>query len=176
MQGPYVPHRSIHINTTITRDLLWLAQRICNSSGVFLLQSLAWHAEEADLLVFTDACLSGFGFWSPQHTTAFYGVVLNSKQDEPIYFHKAFAVACAIHWACCRSPSPGRLIIKTDSMNTVDLFNTLCVKRAYNELLKFVVDDLMTFEVDLRVLHVSGQYNQLADFLSRGQISKAQRL
>ena len=84
MQGPYIPHHSVHINATITCDLLWLVQRICNSSGVFLLQSLAWHAEEANLLIFTDACLSGFGFWNPQHTTAFYDVVLASKRDEPI--------------------------------------------------------------------------------------------
>ena len=61
-------------------------------------------------------------------------------------------------------------------MNTVDLFNTLRARRAGNELLKFVVDELMTFEVDLRVVHVPGQYNQLADFLSRGQLSEAQRL
>ena len=97
MQGPYVPHRSVYVNATITRDLLWLVQRIRESSGVFLLQSLAWHAEEADLLVFTDACLSGIGFWSPQHVTAFYGAVPLSKRSEPIFFHEAFAVACAIH-------------------------------------------------------------------------------
>ena len=176
MQGPYVPHRSVHINATIARDLLWLVQRIKESSGVFLLQSLAWHAEEVDLLIFTDACLSGFGFWSPQHVTTFYSAVLSFKRSEPIFFYEAFAVACAIHWACHRESPPGRLVVKTDSMNTMDLFNTLRARQAYNELLKFVVDELMAFEVDLRVVHVPGQYNQLEDFLSRGQINEAQRL
>ena len=61
-------------------------------------------------------------------------------------------------------------------MNTVDLFNTLQVHQAYNKLLKFVVDELMAYEVDLRMVHMSRQYNQLADFLSRGQLSEAQHL
>ena len=176
MGGPYVPHRTVHVNADITRDLLWLVQRIRESSSVFLLQSIAWHVEEADLVVFTDACLSGLGFWSPQHTVAYYSPVLAARRDAPIFFHEAFAVACAIHWACHRSAPPGRLVIKTDSMNTVDLFNTLRARHVYNEVLKFAVDELMACEVDMRVVHVQGQHNQLADFLSRGLLVKAQRL
>ena len=61
-------------------------------------------------------------------------------------------------------------------MNTVDLFNTLRAHQAYKELLKFVIDELMAFDVDLRVVHVAGQYNQIADFLSRGLLTEAQRL
>lgn len=90
MGGPYVPHRTVHINADITWDLLWLVQHIRDSSGVSLLQSLAWHVEEANLVIFTDACLSGFAFWSPQHDTAFYGPILSSRQTAPIFFHEAF--------------------------------------------------------------------------------------
>ena len=176
MGGPYIPHRSVHINATITRDLLWLVQRIRESPGVFLLQSLAWHVEESDLVVYTDTCLSGFGFWSPQHTTAYYGPTLPSRSNDPIFFHEAYAVACAIHWACHRSPPPGCLVVRTDSMNTVDLFNTLRARHVYNEILKFVVEELMNCDVDMRVVHISGQHNQVADFLSRGQLHDAQRL
>ena len=61
-------------------------------------------------------------------------------------------------------------------MNTVNFFNTLRAHQAYNELLKFVVDALMAYKVDLCVVHVSGQHNQLADFLSRCQLNEAQRL
>lgn len=58
-------------------------------------------------------------------------------------------------------------------MNTVDLFNTLRVHHIYNEVLKFAVDKLMAHEVNLRVVHISGQHNILADSLSRGQLNEA---
>ena len=135
MSGPFVPHRSVHINVAIFCDLLWLVQRIHSSDGVFLLQSLAWHADEANLTLYTDASLTGFGFWSPQHPITFYGANLPTNTDAPIFFHEAIAVARAVHWACHHGiPLQCHLVIRTNSMNTVDVFNTLQVRNHYNEI------------------------------------------
>ena len=43
MGGPYLPHKLVHINSSILRNLLWLVTHIRESSGVFMLKSLAWH-------------------------------------------------------------------------------------------------------------------------------------
>ena len=61
MGGPYSPDRKVHINSDILQDLLWLVRRVCASNGVFLLQSIAWTMDEADMTIFTDACLTGIG-------------------------------------------------------------------------------------------------------------------
>ena len=61
-------------------------------------------------------------------------------------------------------------------MNTTDVFNTLRARHIYNEILKFAVDILMQHDIDLRVIHVAGEHNQLADFLSRRQLQDAQRI
>ena len=174
MGGLFIPNRTVHINATAARDLLWLVQRIHESSGIFLLRSLVWHIKKSDLVIFTDACLSGFGFWSPQHATAYHGPTLLSRHDDLIFFHEVYAVACAIHWACQRPSLPGHLVIRTNSMNTIDLFNTLRARHVYNKILKFVVEALMLHKVDMRVEHVSGQHSQIANTLSLGQLHKAQ--
>ena len=54
------------------------------------------------------------------------------------------------------------------------MFNTLCAHDIYNEILKFTVDLLMLHDINLRVVHIPGEANIVADYLSRGQIALAQ--
>ena len=46
----------------------------------------------------------------------------------------------------------------------------------YNEILKFTVDLLIQFNVDLCVLHISGEHNTIANCLSCGLLPQAQAL
>ncbi|KAJ7807148.1 hypothetical protein B0H14DRAFT_3765155 [Mycena olivaceomarginata] len=57
--------------------------------------------------------------------------------------------------------------IYTDNMNTVQIFSSLAAEPAYNILLKAAVDLLLKYRVDLRVLHIPGDDNTIADALSR---------
>lgn len=174
MGGPYVPYKAIHINTLILRDLLWLANCIRASDGVFLLKSIAWTEHESDLHIFTDASLDGFAFWCVQLSSGHTAPVIPKRFDEPIFFHEAFAVVCAIHWASSLGVRGlRRLLIRTDSMNTVDMFNTLRGRGLYNELLKFAVDILMAHNLDLRVLHIEGTANVVADLLLHNRMDEA---
>ena len=132
---------------------------------------------EADLVVLTDACLIGFGFWCPPLNFGYHAPTLPAHNQASIFFHEAFAVACAIHWACCLPDKhPRHLLVSSDSSNTIDTFNTLRAHGLYNEILKFAVDLLMQFDIDLRVLHITGEANSVADCLLRGLLTQAQTL
>lgn len=105
MSGSYQPNQKVHINEEIVHDLSWLAQRIKASSGVFLLGSIAWDLADCDLEIFMDTSLSGFGMWSPTVNIAFHALMLSGHAASHIFFHEAFVVCCAIHWAADLSKS-----------------------------------------------------------------------
>lgn len=53
------------------------------------------------------------------------------------------------------------------------MFNSLSALPAYNDILKAAVDHLLSdlsTPIQLRVLHVSGEDNTIADTLSRGRL------
>ena len=95
----------------------------------------------------------------------------------PIFFHEASAVLCALHWWCQFGLKDARrIVIYSDNTNTVDIFHSLKARGPYNELLKLAVDFLMERDLDLRVLHVAGVDNPIADALSRRLLTTAARL
>lgn len=58
-------------------------------------------------------------------------------------------------------------------MNTVQMFNSLSALPSYNEILKATVDHLLldiNNPIQLRVLHVPGHINTVADALLRGEL------
>ena len=67
----------------------------------------------------------------------------------------------------------GRFLIYTDNLNTVDLFSSLSALPSYNVLLREAVDLLVDGSHDLRVLHVPGIVNSVADALSRADFDRA---
>ena len=67
----------------------------------------------------------------------------------------------------------GRFIIYTDNSNTVDIFSSLRALPPYNHLLKTAVDILNLGRHDMRVLHVPGVDNAVADALSRADFQRA---
>ena len=171
--GEFHPHRSISLNAQVRRDLLWLAKRIRSSDGVFLLESIAWRMDEADITIESDACLTGFGFWCRELNKGFYAGTLSNISPTHNFFHEAYAVVCAFHWVCSEGiEGLRRVIIKSDNTNTVDIFNSLKAHSIYSDLLKFAVELLMTFDVELRVVHVPGDVNLVADALSRFQFDE----
>ena len=63
-----------------------------------------------------------------------------------------------------------------DNMNTVQIFNSLACLPAYNHLLHRSMDILLALNIDLHVLHVSGENNETADALSCCQFASALNL
>ena len=62
MSGKSLTNRGIFINRDVCQDLSWLAEVIPRSIGIHFVDSLMWDDADADLVVWSDACLVGLGF------------------------------------------------------------------------------------------------------------------
>jgi hypothetical protein len=147
-------------------------EKIERLKGLHLLHSVSWPAETATLTIYCDACPLGMGFWYPDLDLAFYSETPTDDEGTIFYF-EALCVLCALLDASNRSPTPGRFIFYTDSLNSVDIFSSLSALPAYNVLLKEAVNLLYEGGHDLRVLHIPGEDNAVADALSRADFSRA---
>ena len=68
---------------------------------------------------------------------------------------------------------PSKLLVLSDNTNTVDIFQSLRCKPPYNDLVKFTVSLLLKHHISLRVVHVPGIDNIVADALSCFQNERA---
>ncbi|KDR73956.1 hypothetical protein GALMADRAFT_71552 [Galerina marginata CBS 339.88] len=107
------------------------------------------------------------GFWIPSLFLGFQSAFENDG-SLPIFFWEALSVLSALTWAVERSfPAPRRLLIFTDNSNTVSMFNSLRATPTYNPILLTACDLLIRHSTSLRVCHISGKDNDIADALSR---------
>ena len=83
-----------------------------------------------------------------------------------IFFNEALAVVSAIEWVASLPDHPKCLIIQTDSMDTVDIFHSLSAEPNYMLLLLRAVEVMMDKEIEVRVVHIPGTENLIADVLS----------
>ena len=66
-----------------------------------------------------------------------------------------------------------RLLIFTDSLNTVKMFNSLWSTDGYTELLLFTMHILLNSRIALCVFHIPGADNFVADALSHQLLTTA---
>ena len=165
----------IWVNNNIRDDFTWAVGVLNRSSGVRLLRSLHWEASEATLTVFCDACPEGMGFWYPSLNIGFYSQTPHHEHPDLIFYFEALCVHSALFDAHRRSipGKSGRFLLYTDNSNTVDIFSSLRALPPYNHLLKTAVDILDMGDNDMRVLHVPGVDNAVADALSRADFERA---
>lgn len=97
-----------------------------------------------------------------------------------IFFFEALCVCSAVHeardLAVLDSDSHyvhSTLAVFTDNTNTVDIFNSLRAKPVFNEILKSAIDMCLEYNFNLRVLHIPGVDNRIADALSRDEDNMA---
>ena len=91
-------------------------------------------------------------------------------KDTIFYFEALCVLSAIIHSTTLGFPI-NKLAIYTDNLNTVHMFNSLSALPAYNEILKTAVDHLLSDIgniIQLRVIHIPGELNNVADALSRG--------
>ena len=177
------PAGSVWINNAVRADLVWALEKIKESPGRLLLDSVTWSSSTATFTIFCDACPVGMGFWYPALDLAFYSPTPNddlaglADRKGLIFYFEALCVLCALLDACnFQTESPGRFVIYTDSLNTVDIFSSLSALPSYNILLQEAVNLLYKGKHDLRVLHVPGEKNCVADALSRADFDRALQL
>jgi hypothetical protein len=173
MKGKCNRQQKIYINNAVRSDLLWAIRHIRNSDGIQLLKSIAWDVAEADYVVYCDACPEGLGFWYPQTKEGFHAATPSHISREYIFYFEALCVVSALDHIQARAPKHAKIIIYTDNTNTVDIFRSYHCLPAYNPLLKTAVNIILANDYSLRVLHVPGSENIIADALSRVKFSIA---
>ncbi|KZS92197.1 hypothetical protein SISNIDRAFT_413099 [Sistotremastrum niveocremeum HHB9708] len=111
--------------------------------------------------------MEGLGFWSPTFDVAFTFPIPFPAPNNAIFFYESLIVLYAIRWVASHGYNHSRLAIHSDNNNTVHMFNTLSATPHYSRLLRLAVDELIIHDIDLRVYHISGVDNKIADLLSR---------
>ena len=145
------------------------------------MKSVSWdyHKLGKDVLrVYCDASALALAFWFPCSNEGFQAH-LNVPPGQPsdtIFFNEALTVCSAIQHAVSRLlPDGRRLAVFTDNLNTVQMFSSLAALPTLNWMLIITVDLLIQHDIDLRVFHISGVDNVVADHLSRLRNDEANR-
>ena len=95
---------------------------------------------------------------------------------ETIFFYEALATTSAINNLKERGTYHLKVIVHMDSMNTVNIFNSLKCRVNFNPMLLYCVDTSISNGLDLQVLHVPGADNEVADTISQRNFGKALRI
>jgi hypothetical protein len=172
MMGKLLQRALIWINRDIERELQWAVGHLIKSDGIFIVKSVSWDFHELPktvLRVYCDASALALAYWFPVTNEGFQAHlnVFPGQSSESIFFKEALAVCAAIQSAVARISTGGHLAVFTDNLNTVQMFNSLASLPGLNWMLITIVDLLTEHDVDLRVFHVSGVDNTVADHLSR---------
>jgi hypothetical protein len=163
---------SIRVNSVVVYELSWVTRRIISSSGVHFLKSVEWDPRSAEshaLSAFTDASGIGLGFFIPCLKLAFQCRLPSVSASEHIFFFEALAVCSVFHYFAKIIPSRNcrRLVVYSDSTNTVDIFNSLHASAPHNLILMSAMNVVLDHEIDYGVIHVRGVDNPIADAVSR---------
>ena len=176
MNGKSNREQRVYINNAIWDDFLWALSHIERSDSVHLLKSFSWSPSLADFVIFCDACPEGMGFWYPVLKEGYYAPTPVNVPTNVIFYFETLCVLSALHHVQHIAPCGSRILIYTDNANSVDIFRSLGCLPSYNHLLKSAVDILIENDYSLRVLHVPGEENIVADALSRVHFSVALRM
>lgn len=169
MAGKTQQHALIPINREVKADLLWLADCLETSAKLSLREACSWSVAEADLVIYCDACPQGIGFWIPSLSLGFHAPL----SDVPVYQAEAYCVLTAAVWAEGRYH---RLMIYTDSLNTVDLFSRHRPTPELRPTLRAWSKLHLQHGTNPRVGHIAGLSNTIADALSRQMFTLVRQL
>jgi hypothetical protein len=177
ISGKNAPNRTVRINNAVRADLTWAINHLERDSGIRLIQQIHWDVSSADFTIYCDACLEGMGFWIPDESVGFYSPVPEHVDPEQIFYFEALCVLSALHHIIeMHNTQPlSRILIYTDNDNTVAIFNTLRCLPHYNSILISAADALINEELSLRVLHIPGDLNFVADAISRNNFALAEQ-
>jgi hypothetical protein len=184
MTGKTKPNACIYLNSSIISELRWLALYIKSAPPVRIFSAISWDPADAksagilQLEVFTDASSVALAYYFPSLKLAYHAPLPTNPPSNTIFWFEALAVCCAIHhtadvWACNFSPKLHRLLVHTDNMNSVNMFNTLHAKPTYNNILISSINTRTRSALDVRTVHVFGQVNIIADAVSQDNFELA---
>ena len=91
ISGKSESHAKIFVSKAVIRDLHWFVEHVRNSDGVYLFEDVDWDAEQADVIAYSDACLSGLGFFFENSDEGFQCSVPQQPPKDTIFYFEALA-------------------------------------------------------------------------------------
>ncbi|KAJ8690349.1 hypothetical protein PTI98_013649 [Pleurotus ostreatus] len=169
MSGKEHPKRPIFINREVRESLSWLSDVIPRSIGVHFIDALRWKDSDADMVMWTDASLRNALAYTYAGNAFVYQIRENqTRYVIDIFFLEMVAILSAVHHAASLTTPPRRLLIFTDSLDSVGILNSLAAHEPlHNAPLKAIASIVLTTGVDLQARHIPGKENIKADLLSR---------
>lgn len=169
MAGKTLRNAHVPPNTMTRSDQQWLSDALFKWKGKQLLDSMFWTLDSADATLLCDACPTGLGIWVPK-TNKGYTLRLPPPSRD-IYWAELAAVTYVIMIA--HDDKARHIVIFTDSHNVVDLFNSHRANNTVRVLFKKSIDLMLTNDLDVKVKHIPGERNVIADSLSRNNLNLA---
>lgn len=159
----------IFLNRDVICNLTWLRDVIPHVTGVRFVDDGLWSLEDADLIMWSDAALTkalAFVFSNQAFVYPIQPPPTHAKID--IFFLELLAILSGIHYVASLPHPPRRVLVWTDSLNSVDALNSLSVSHSlHNAPSKVIASILMATGIDIHVRHIQGKKNIRADLLSR---------
>jgi hypothetical protein len=161
-------YHGVFINAEVRSNLIWPAFTIPHSIGVKFVNYGHWLDLEANLVMWTDASLKlGLSFVYNNNRFVYQLCKCPSNIKIDIFFLELVAIMSAIHHVASFSSPPRRLLIFTDILNSIAIFNSLCTSQSLHTApLLSIASSMMHTRIDLRVCHIGGKNNIWADLLS----------
>ncbi|EGG08325.1 uncharacterized protein MELLADRAFT_85000 [Melampsora larici-populina 98AG31] len=158
-------HRFLQIplNKENQDDVRWLIKFFDQSPRILVLTSLRWGLKEADAEFFTNACMTGVGIWDPISRIGRYFILPPPPCN--IFWAELLGVISAINLGIEKGTK--RIFVHSDNRNVVDLFNSHAPSKIVRPLFRHCVMRIVEAKVDVKVAHVSAEFNSEADNLSR---------
>ncbi|KAK4697325.1 hypothetical protein P7C70_g8227, partial [Phenoliferia sp. Uapishka_3] len=166
----------IAINNTVRHDLRWFVNELQTAPPLDLLDPALehWTKGDADICIWTDACLvsddgrSGLGYWAQMGEYKWHSYHRCPEAMHDIVLAEALAVFSAIVWAASL-PGVKRILLYTDSSGSVYAYDSGKSQGQLHSLVWATYLELQRLGVDLRVRHIPGIINVTADTLSRAK-------
>jgi hypothetical protein len=124
-------------------------------------------------IVYCDACMTGLAFWFLAWQQGFYSQVILNLASKIIFYFEALAVAEALDNLCTSAIKSSKIIVYSDNMNTVNIFNSLHCLSSFNPLLCFCVDIFLEKEFNVCIVHISDVQNTVVDVISHQEFERA---
>ncbi|KNZ77966.1 hypothetical protein J132_02907 [Termitomyces sp. J132] len=169
--------KQIQCDSTIRSDLNWALKHIRNSKGTRILQDArAWKPEEAGITAYTCSNLKSMVFWYPglKPSVAYYFDTPSAPPDLE-HFLEVLCVTSAFLDAASRQRSSAKIVIYTENIGIVKMFDSFHCSPIYNPLFKAVADSMIQHKHRLRVLHISAKKNIVPNLLLRESVSEARK-
>ena len=177
MSGKAHAQAGIPINAVVRSDLSWLKAEIPLSIGILIAGTGKWDDQAADIVLWTDASLRlalSFTYAGNGFVYQLRPCPADTKID--IFFLELVAILSAIHHVASFTHPPRRILLFTDSLDSVAAFNSLGTSETlHNGPLLGVASIVLRTGVDIHVRHIMGSENIRADLLSRLLFSEYKR-